>query len=286
MKKYFWLAGVLLFCLGCIFVYQSINYNDKKLHIIACDVGQGDAILIKTPQNTDILIDGGPDDSILSCLGKHLPFWDRTIEIVILTHPHADHFVGLISVMKKYKILSFNAEKIENPSAAYIELLKQVKEDRVGERFLVQGDKFRLKDGVILETLWPTKDWIDQNSLSEAKSDVNGSSIIEKLSYGKFSILFTGDSQSSVLNKISSLIGKMDVFKVPHHGSKTGLNSEILDVLSPKLAIISVGKNNKYGHPAILTVDFLNQFKIKILRTDEKGDIEIISEGNNFLIKN
>ena len=90
--------------LGCILVYQNITYNDKKLHVVICDVGQGDAIFIRTPSGSDILIDGGPDDSVLACLGKHMPFWDRTLEIMILTHPHADHLTGLIDVSKSYSV--------------------------------------------------------------------------------------------------------------------------------------------------------------------------------------
>jgi competence protein ComEC len=284
MKKYFLVASVLVFLLGCVFIHQNITYNDKKLHIVTCDVGQGDAVFIRTPQGSDILIDGGPDDSVLDCLGKHMPFWDRTIEIVILTHPHADHLIGLISVVKKYKVLSFNTEKIENPSAAYKELLKQLTERGVGQRILVQGNQFVIKDGVILKTLWPTQEFIDQNPMKENNSDANGFSIIELLTYGEFKSLFTGDAQASVLEKIDDIVGEIDVLKIPHHGSKTGLNQEILNILKPKIAVISVGAKNRYGHPNPFTLDLLNQLGIKILRTDQVGDIEVVSDGTTWKI--
>src|SRR3989344_6568995 len=114
MKKVFLIGTVLFFLLGCILVYQNITYNDKKLHVVFCDVGQGDAIFVRTPNGSDILIDGGPDDSVLNCLGKHMPFWDRDLELVILTHPHSDHFTGLFSVLKTYKIEIFATEELNN----------------------------------------------------------------------------------------------------------------------------------------------------------------------------
>jgi competence protein ComEC len=285
MRKYFLIAGFLLLLLGCIFVYQNITYNDKKLHVVVCDVGQGDAILIRTPQGSDVLIDGGPDDSVLSCLSRHMPFWDKTIEIVILTHPHADHLIGLISVMKRYEILSFNTEKVENSSATYKELLKQVEEREVKQRFLLQGDQFAIKDGVALKTLWPTQDWINSHPAKEGNSDANGFSIIESLTYQNFKALFTGDAQASVLERIDDMVGKINLLKVPHHGSKTGLNSEILDILNPKIAAISVGAKNKYGHPALSTLETLRSSDIKILRTDQVGDIEIISDEKVWKVK-
>src|SRR3989337_4197125 len=112
MRKFLLISSVLLFLLGCIFVYQNIIYNDKKLHVVICNVGQGDAIFVRTPSGSDILIDGGPDDSVLNCLGKHMPFWDRTLELVMLSHPHTDHFMGLFSVLQNYKVTAFASENL------------------------------------------------------------------------------------------------------------------------------------------------------------------------------
>jgi competence protein ComEC len=285
MRKYFLTVSILFFLLGCILVYQNISYNDKKLHVVICDVGQGDAIFIRTPNGSDVLIDGGPDDSILSCLSKHMPFWDRTLEIMILTHPHADHLTGLIDVLKRYKVLSFGAEKIGNSTGAYKELIKQLEQDQTKLRFLYQGDRFVIKDGVILKTLWPTLEWVDQHS-TIGSSDENGSSVIELLSYKNFKALFTADAQAADMENIDLLAGKIDLLKVPHHGSRFGLTAEILNVLDPKIAAISVGAKNKYGHPNPFTLNLLSQFKIKTLRTDQVGDIEIISDGKNFSTKN
>ena len=280
--KYFVILVIVLISFFGLFFYQFLKFNDGKLHVVVCDVGQGDAIFIRTPKGSDILVDGGPDDSVLYCLSKHMPFWDRDLELVILTHPHADHLAGLIDVVKRYRILSFNTEKVGNTTAVYKELVRVLAEHSIKERYLWQGDRFLFKDGVELKTLWPTQDWLSQNLVNDSNFDVNGLSVIEFLSYENFKTLLTGDAGALVIEQIDSLAGKIDVLKVPHHGSKTGLNPEILSILNPKLAIISVGKNNRYGHPNQFTLDLLKSSNIKTLRTDQSGEVEIISDGKSW----
>lgn len=283
MKKTLIILSVLTFLLGCILVYKNILYNDKKLHVVICSVGQGDAIFVRTPQGSDILIDGGPDDSVLSCLSKHMPFWDRTIEIMILTHPHADHLTGLIDVTKRYRVLVFGTGKTGN-STGFQELMKLLKQNKTQEKLLRQGDKFILNE-VVLETLWPTQEWIEQNAGTGENANENGFSAIELLNYKNFKALFTGDAQVKDMEKIDLLAGAIDLLKVPHHGSRFGLTAEILNVLGPNLAVISVGRNNKYGHPTPFILDLLKNLNIKTLRTDQMGDIEIISDGLNWRVK-
>jgi len=285
MKKYFLIGSVLFCLLGGIFLYQYIIYNDKKLHIVVCDVGQGDAIFMRTPDGSDILIDGGPDDSVLACLGRHMPFWDKTIELIMMTHPHADHMTGLIDVVKRYKVLAFGYDKVGNPTGAYKKLIDLLSQNHIKQIFLWQGDRFKTQDGIIFETLWPTQEWLNQNSISETSSDANDFSMIELLTYNHFKALFTGDAQALAMEKIEAMAERIDVLKVPHHGSQTGLNSEILDILNPKLAAISVGAKNKYGHPAPFTLDLLSSKNIQTLRTDQVGDIEIISDGKTWKVK-
>lgn len=285
MRKYLLIGTVLLFLLGSILIYQNITFNDKKLHVVICDVGQGDAILVRTPHGSDILIDGGPDDSVLSCLGKHLPFWDKTIEVMILTHPHADHLTGLIDVAKRYRVLAFGNEKIDNPNSLYKELVKQLEQNHTQQRYLYQGDKFIIKDGVSLQTLWPTQEWVNQSSVNGENLNENGLSVIELLSYKNFKALFTGDAQAEDMERIDSLAGAIDLLKVPHHGSRFGLTAEILDILNTKIAAISVSKNNKYGHPTPFILDLLKSLSIKTLRTDQVGDIEIISDGLSWRVR-
>lgn len=292
MKKYFLIGTVLFLLLGYILVYQNIIYNDKKLHVVVCDVGQGDAIFIRTPQGADILVDGGPDDSVLNCLGRHVPFWDRTLELVMLTHPHADHFTGLFSVLKNYKVKSFASEDLSNQTIGFSSLMDKIKAQKIPLRFVFAGDKFKLKDGVRFEIVGPTEEFLRETSPGGTIGESSEFASVETLiRYGKFSALLTGDSQASELEDAIQLFDSalesstVSVLQVPHHGSKFGLNQEILDILNPKIAVISVGKNNKYGHPTAFILDLLKSKNIKTLRTDEIGDIEIISDGLSWKVK-
>jgi len=283
MKKTFLIFPSLLFLLGCILIYQNIIYNDKKLHVVICDVGQGDAIFIRTPQGSDILIDSGPDDSVLSCLAKHMPFWDKTIEIVILTHPDADHVTGFIDVIKRYKLTSFYTSKITTKTAVYAEFLKTLRDYKIKQNFLWLGDKFTMEDSLTMESLWPPHEWAEKTVVTGGTT--NSFSVIELLTYKNFKILFTGDSNFEQMNQVSHLAAYINFLKVPHHGSRFGLTSEILDILNPKVAAISVGKNNKYGHPAPEMLKIFSEKDIKILRTDQDGEVEVVSDGKDFQIR-
>jgi competence protein ComEC len=215
-----------------------------------------------------------------------MPFWDRTIEIMILTHPHSDHLAGLIDVTKRYNVLYFATEEIGSQAIIYKELIKQLEQNHVKQKYLFQDDAFKIADGVTLKTLWPTQEWTDLVSAGEGSSEENGLSSIQLLNYKNFKALFTGDAQASDLEKINSSLSIVNLLKVPHHGSRFGLTEEILNILNPKLAVISVGKNNKYGHPTAFILDLIKSKNIKALRTDQVGDIEIISDGNTFWQKN
>jgi competence protein ComEC len=286
MRKYFLVGATLLVLLGCILIYQNIIYDDKKLHIIVCDVGQGDAILLRTPGGSDVLIDGGPDDSVLACLGKHMRFWDRTLEMVILTHPHADHLNGLIAVSNYYKISSFISENLKNNTADFSELMKLVASKNIKTRYVYAGDKFLLGNNLTFQIVGPSKEFLDLTSPAGLIDQATEQASLEILiNYQKFSALLTGDSQAAELEEaISSGLSRVDLLQVPHHGSRFGLNSDILNILRPRIAVISVGKNNKYGHPTAFVLDLLRSQKIRTLRTDEVGDIEVISDGSGWKI--
>ena len=273
--KIFLIFSSLLFLLGCILIHQNITYNDKKLHVVICDVGQGDAIFIRTPNGSDILIDAGPDDKVLQCLSKNMPFWDRTIEIAILTHPDADHITGFIDVIKRYKLISFYTSNVKTNTTVYTQFLKTLEDYEIKQNFLWQVDKFRFKDGLIMETLWPTNDWEGLTT--------NSFSVASLLTYKNFKVLLTGDLDAQQTERIDDLAGEISLLKVPHHGSRFGLTQEILDVLSPEIAVISVGKNS-YGHPTPFILDLLKSANIKTLKTDQNGNIEIISDGKIWIV--
>ncbi len=216
-----------IFLIGAIF-YERIQLDDRKLHIVFCNVGQGDAIFIKTPNNTHILVDGGPDDSVLSCLQKHMPFWERRLAVVVLTHPHADHLNGLIPVLKQYEAGSFAIERLSNDTVGFQTLFREVASDKITLRYVSSSDRFRLSDGTILQVAGPSKEFLEKTSpkgkIGESKEF---GSLITLISYGSFQALLTGDSQADELQQAISLgsLTSLSVLQVPHHGSKTGIDS-------------------------------------------------------------
>lgn len=284
MKKASGLFFLALIFLFTTFIYQYFKFFDGKLHVAVCNVGQGDAIFIRTPKGSDILIDGGPDSKVLDCLASNMPFWDRTIEAIILTHPHADHLTGLVDVIDRYQVRSFNTEKVPSKSAISKTLYAHLAAKNLSANYLYAGDRFREGEDFELNTKWPRLESIsriDQNQ-SNNDLDLNGFSVIDLLRYKNFKMLFTGDAGKMVEDIIGPQIGKIDVLKVPHHGSKTGMSKEFLASIRPSLAIISVGVRNRYHHPTQFSLDLLKNAGVKILRTDQNGEVDIVSDGNSF----
>jgi len=278
--------------LGGFFFYQNTKLNDGKLHLVICDVGQGDGVFIRTPNGSDILVDGGPDDSILNCLSNHMPFWDRDIELMVLTHPHTDHLTGLILVMNRYKVIHYVTENVENGTAVFKRLQAALAVQHLIAKYVLSGDRIDFPDKTEFLTIWPTSDWMKNLKLQDSKNlqneasslDVNGFCLIQLFIFGNFKVLLTGDAGSLAEDKVAEEVGKVDVLKVPHHGSATGMSDYFLSQISPQVAIISVGVNNRYGHPAKTALDLLMSHNIKTLRTDKDGEVEIISDGESFKV--
>lgn len=290
IKKTILLTFITIFALGGIFFYEYAKFNDGKLHLVFCDVGQGDAIFIRTSTGSNILVDGGPDDSVLNCLSKHMPFWDKKIQVIILTHPHADHFTGLISVIKRYNVMSYDTENVENPGFGTKILQDNLAFKNLSAKYLQKGDRLTNQSNFSLLTLWPSADFVSNStskSSSEANNlDLNGFSVVELLSYGSFKVLLTGDAGAIAEDKIAKEAGKINVLKVPHHGSKTGMSDFFLKEISPSLAIISVGAKNLYRHPGQEALTLLKNNNIKVLRTDKDGEVEIVSDGKTWQLLN
>lgn len=285
-KKIVLISAFIFLSLALLSFYQGFTFYDSKLHVVFCDVGQGDAIYIRTPKAFDILVDGGPDERVLSCLSNNMPFWDRKVDLIILTHPHADHLVGLIAVLKRYSVSSFATEKLDNDTASFGELKRLLQEKHILPQYLSAGQKVRLPDGVVLTIIGPTASFLQKTSpLGKIGESKEFASLETLISYDTFRLVLTGDSQKEELQEAidNGFVSSVDVLQVPHHGSKTGLTEDIIERLYPKLAVISVGKN-KYGHPSKEITKMLSQKDIKILRTDEGGDIEIVSDGKKFLL--
>ncbi|HAT73832.1 MAG: Beta-lactamase domain protein [Candidatus Moranbacteria bacterium GW2011_GWF2_36_839] len=273
-KKHIYFSLIFLLIISLILAGVIWHSQNQKLKIIFFNVGQGDAIMISQGQN-QILIDGGPSgQKEMEKLGKYIPFWDRKIEIVIATHPDQDHIGGLIDVMKNYKIGKVIDNSAESDSQVYKNYLEIIENKNIERLKGKEGMNIKIKDAN-LEIIYPG---LILDPPAGGPKDTNSDSIVAKLIYGQNSFLFTGDfpleKESALLIDKFDLISK--VLKVSHHGSKNATSQEFLSKVSPFDAIISVGKNNSYGHPAGELLERLRAKKINILRTDEKGDIEYI----------
>ena len=276
---------VLFLFLANLVVWQVIFHlnQDNSLEVTFLDVGQGDAIFIETPYKNQILIDGGPNSMILEKLAEEMPFWDRTIDLLILTHPEADHITGLLSVLESYNVQRILWTGIVRDTSQYDKWKEMIQKEDA--EIIIAHSSQELKIGkVSLDILYPF-----ESLEGEKIKDSNDTSIVSRLSFGNNSFLFTGDATKVSENKIISKEGynlNSDVLKVGHHGSKTSTSPKFLENVLPDIAIISCGKDNSYGHPHEEVLKSLEELGINILRTDQDGDIKIISNGNYLIINN
>ncbi|MEK7579843.1 MAG: ComEC/Rec2 family competence protein [Patescibacteria group bacterium] len=244
--------------------------KDQELKIYFFDVGQGDSILIETENKKQILIDGGPDNSIVKKLPKAMSFWDRTIDLVILTHPDKDHIAGLLEVLKRYQVKGIveTGVKCEKPECLVWENLKNREEAVIVSPKL--GDSITLDENTKILILHPF-----EKVSGEYFSKANNTSIVAKLTYGEHKFLFTGDIEKQVEEKLvlAGVDIDSDYLKTPHHGSKTSSTEIFLDAVSPLAAFISLGLDNSYGHPHREVTERLENKDIKYYRTDASGTI-------------
>src|SRR3989339_524013 len=194
LKKGYLVSGIIT---GCILLFTFFSQlPDGKLHIVFCDVGQGDAAYIKFPNGKDMLIDGGPGGKtpkVLGCLGKYMPFFDRTIDIVLLTHPQEDHLGGLTEVVKRYTVANFLHSDVGNSTQGFETLMSTVKEKHISERIVGTGEKITVGT-TLISVVWPAPSFLAEKKSSNVLgiSNVNDASVVLKLSYGSFDALFPG----------------------------------------------------------------------------------------------
>lgn len=286
MNRIVFFAALTFVGFSILIVIQRVQFYDNRLHVVFCNIGQGDAIFIRTPNGSDILYDGGPSDDVLNCLSKNMPFWDRDIELMILSHPHEDHLRGLISVIESYEVKAFMTEELSNKTASYKELVSRLRTHKIPTKYVLAGDFVRIASGLQLAVLGPSREYIQKTSPGGTIGEsAEFASLILHLSSGEFDLLLTGDSQIEGLEEgVEGLEKSIEVLHVPHHGSRFGLGSRLIERINPQLAVISVGKN-KYGHPSKEALRLLEEKNTKTLRTDQSGDIEIVSDGKNWRIK-
>ena len=275
-------GGLLLICIILISVVWWQGRESGIVTITYLDVGQGDSILIQTPSDNTILIDGGPDSSVLSKIGRQLPFYDHTIEFVILTHAHSDHVAGLVDILKRYEVQSVLFSAVEHSSPDYLEWKTLLSEQGIQSLFPIAGQVFQFGE-VTLEVLFPFEDLS-----GESPKDLNATSIVARLEYQDTSFLLTGDATAEVEERLLHMYPDStldsDVLKVGHHGSKYSSSLEFLRAVDADAAIIQVGEGNSFDHPHRLILQRLKGLGIPVLRNDLEGDIEMKSDGKKIFI--
>ena len=262
-----------------IFVFGEVN-GDEVLEVDFYDVGQGDAIFVETPDGKQVLIDGGPSSVILEKLGKEMPFYDRYIDLVVLTHPEYDHINGLIEVIKRYDIGAIITTGVVRDTNSYKEWVKIIEQKNIPIYIAQTGGVIDLSNNIKLNILYPF-----DNLAGKEVSNTNNSSIVGKLVYEDFELLLTGDIEKGVERKlVSSKINlKSDILKVPHHGSKSSSTEEFLKAVDSIVNIIQAGKDNRYGHPHQEVLE--RMASVLTFNTGENGDLEVLSNGREFVIK-
>lgn len=283
-----------------LIVLFLISLFKKDLQVIACNVGQGDAILIQLG-GVQILNDAGAGSEVLDCLSRYMPFWDKNIDLFILSHSDLDHFGGLTSVLKHYKINTLLTSGIESSSPEFRLLESVLGSSETDILYSSTSTTMRLGE-IYLDIVYPSKNSLSQMNPNTKSSDDEGLSrysavddqnhysIIGLLSYKDFDVLLTGDIDPAASNEValSPIFNgrKIEYLKVPHHGSKNGLTENLLGQILPQVAVISAGRDNRYGHPHKEILDMLEDSKVKILRTDEMGDVVIKTNGRVWWIEN
>lgn len=252
------------------------------LEISFFDVGQGDSILLELDQNKQVLIDGGPDKLIMEKLSEEMPFYDKTIELLILTHPDKDHITGLVSVLEFFNIGHILTGGAETDTIVYKKWRELVSEKQIPVSSAGAGQKIILDNSIALEVLWPETE--SHNGFYKA----NNKSVVLKLNYGEVDVLLTGDIEKKIERILVDQFGESlesDILKVAHHGSKSSSIEDFLNQVKPVASIISAGEDNWYGHPHDPVLRRLGQFCETIYRTDKQGTIKILTDGKGVDIK-
>lgn len=259
-------------------LWSTVLYlpDPNQLKVYFLDVGQGDSALIRTPSGNDILIDGGPDATVLERVGEKMGFFDRSIDLVISTHPDKDHLAGLVDVLDRYDVGAVLATGVRHETTLFHRWEQKLKEKNIPVIVAKRGLWSEISPGVALLIFAP-----DGDVNGQTMEKTNNTGIVAKLVYGKTSYLFTADIEQPVEETLmrSRLNLDADVLKVAHHGSKTSSSEGFLAATSPDTAVISVGKNNSYGHPHAEVIERLKAHDLQILRTDLNGTIQITTDG-------
>ncbi len=273
--------------LALLLTVVALARPDGRLHVTVLDIGQGDSILLQGPAGGRMLIDAGPDPDLeLARLDARIPAWDRRIDVVVLTHPHEDHVAGLALLLKRYRIGRVVESGMVGRGPGDGAYRRVLAEQGRQTTIAAAGDRLSL-DGIELDVDWPPPGTVPARA-SDVGKQVNNGSIVIDLRFGSRRMLFTGDMEQEIDPQLIArgladhLGGPIDVLKVAHHGSGTATTNALLDVLHPRIAVISVGADNTYGHPAQATLERLAAHGASVYRTDLDGSVEISTDGHDL----
>jgi beta-lactamase superfamily II metal-dependent hydrolase len=255
----------------------------RQLEIHALDVGQGDSFLIVTPEGKTVLIDAGPPeaaDTVIEALSRE---GVKEIDLVVATHPHADHIGGMTKMLDAFPAKMFLDSGQPHSTRTYTRMLENIRKKGIRLVAAEAGQEFELDSGLSLHVLAPTKPFIQESQ----GSVLNANSVVLRLTYGDFSMLFTGDSEIETEEQLLSLYPALSakVLKVAHHGSRYSTGSAFLKSVHPEVAVISCGADNEYGHPAQTTLNRLKKTGAELYRTDLQGEITIYTDGRSYHVE-
>lgn len=282
-------AALVVLAVGTALIWSAVSHADRQGHLTVSflDVGQGDAIFIDAPSGRQVLIDGGRDRSVLRELAHVMPWWDRSIDVVIATHPDADHISGLVDVLQRYRVHYIFQPGVEKNTGPAESMLLSVAKEGANEIIARRGQIIDLGSPstgsglrAYLEILFPDRDVSDV--------ETNTASIVARLIYGDTAFMLTGDSPIAIEEYLVSIDGKnlqADVLKAGHHGSDTSSSPLFLGFVNPKFGVFSRGCDNSYGHPHEEVVEVFKRFEIQTFDTCEEGTVTFISDGENVSLR-
>lgn len=252
------------------------------LSFTAFDIGQGDALFIETPDHYRILIDGGPDATILQKLGTYMPFWNRSLDLVVLTHAHADHVAGLVDVIQRYRVGAVIESNEKYSTAEYAAWKHDEETYGISSYSAISGMSANVGKYTTLTILAPLA-----SAENKTFKNVHEGNVVSELVFGKTKILLMGDAERPLEESMMrrGLLHAVDILKIGHHGSRTSSSEQFLSILDPTFAVISVGIHNKYGHPTEEVLDRIASHGIRFFRTDMNGDVEFTSDGNQVAVR-
>jgi competence protein ComEC len=284
-RALFGIVAILL-VLG-FFTWRSLP--DGRLHVVFLDVGQGDAIFIQTPSGRQVLIDGGPSDSVLlSQLGRQMPFWDHTLDVVLLTHPDLDHVTGLVGVLERYQVDTVVFREVGVESATYDYWRQLVEAEGATVHRGEAGLRMALDEGLEMLVLHPGAELVGGRA-----GNANNNSVVTRLTYGQVSLLLPGDIEAEVEHRLVAEEAALSstVLKAAHHGSCSSTAQAFLDAVAPEVVVISVGADNDFGHPCAGVLERLEHALserdrgLPVYRTDEHGVVNVITDGVQVWVK-